>query len=136
MKKLLLLCLLVLPGCIQWKTTYSPELREQAVVVDLAYCPPTHGSGTGVGVTGGGNIAVSSVSVSTQPAWATVFRCQHGQFIVQGEETYRSVSEGDTVTVVYREVYRDDYDTKLKEYVKRTLVDYDFLYVENRRPRR
>jgi len=114
----LLLCLLSI-GCNV--TRYSETLTEEGVVEQTVFTPSTHGTGTGIDMTGKGGISI--VSVSTSPVWATVFRCQHGKFIIYGQGLWERMHGGQTVTISYREVYR----CPRKEPDKCALVDYDFL---------
>lgn len=126
MKKLLLaaLVLVALVGCA--RTEYGPELTETVVVQDLVYTPATHGTGTGF--SSKGSLVVTSVS--TRPAWAVVFKCTHGSFIIEREDVFRQVAEGDTLTCFYREEFAVEYEKERE--VKRTLTGYDFLRVEKR----
>lgn len=88
-----------------YTTTRSPLLRESALVVETVYQPSQHGTGVG---------------------YAVVFRCQHGKFVVEGEggkyrALWEKLAEGDSVTVLYHEVYREHDDGR------RELVDHDFI---------
>lgn len=115
MKRYLLLSV-ALAAC----TEYGPELTEQGRVDQTVYAPRSHSSGTSVGMDG----KVGFVSVSTPEQYAVVFQCEHGKFVLEGtqnaERMWRSLSEGDSVTIVYREGFRGDGD-------ERRLVDYDFI---------
>jgi hypothetical protein len=122
------------------RTEYSDVLHEDAKVVDVAYTPSRHGSGAGpsFGMTSGGDVAMglSVTSVSIPKKYAVVFKCQHGKFIVEGEDEehkklWERLQEGEDVDVTYREIYEttyQDYDKDgKKEFIERKLIDYDFL---------
>ena len=131
MKRVLAVLVALACGCgPRTETVYSAVLRESALVYDVAYVPSGHGSGSGVGLTGGGDLAVTSTSVHIPARWAVVFECQHGRFVIDGEAVYNKVRRGDEVTVAYREKYEDVYDDAGARVVERRLVDLDFIGVE------
>lgn len=124
--------LLFLFGCV--KTEYSPTLTEPAKVVDLVYQPSNHGSGLGIGFgsspQGGMVTTITPISVDVPEAYAVVFQCQHGKFVIQGEESkakemWNRLKENQDVTVEYREVYESCYKRHLL--VSKKLVKYEFL---------
>ncbi len=83
------------------------------------------------------------VSESTIPEkFGVVFQCQHGTFTIQGDGTknnqvskYKILYDklnghiGDTVNVIYQEIYEVTYEKKNDKKVetKRVLVDLDFI---------
>ncbi|MAF13341.1 MAG: hypothetical protein CMI53_00405 [Parcubacteria group bacterium] len=80
-----------------------------------------------------GNIGLAITSSSVSESWAVVFECEHGKFVIQGakekhEALWNKLSEGQEVTVQYREEYRVVYEGE--EVMSRELVDYDFLDAE------
>ena len=95
---------------------YGPELRESALVEDLPFVPAGHGSGSGLSMKGD----VTFTSVDIPARYATVFQCQHGKFVIEGEALWKSLTKGERVTVVYRE--------KLDRHNR--AIDLDFLRVE------
>lgn len=116
------------------KEEYSPNLTETATVVDLVYTPRRHGSGDGVGLTTGGDLAFTSTSVTVPERYAVVFQCQHGKFIIENDQEqtkalWNRLKEGQEVTVTYREVYRLTYMVKdgQRTPLHRELKDYDFI---------
>lgn len=122
------------------RTEYSKVLHEDAKVVDVVYTPSRHGGGIGpsFGMTSGGDAAVglAVTSVNIPEKYAVVFKCQHGKFIVEGEDKehknlWGRLQEGQEVDVTYKEIYEATYmdankDGK-KEYIERKLIKYDFL---------
>lgn len=143
-----LLCgvvLLLLVGCQENRREYSETIHEDAAIAEIVYTPSRHDSKIdltlirtgpmGIGYSGnfgiriGGGLQINDVTV--QEKFAIVFKCQHGQFIVQNKEIYDKLKDhkGKTVDVTYREIYRTTYDTKngKKQVTKRTLTGYDFL---------
>ena len=104
---------LLLAGCSS--ETYGPEKTEPATVVDLPFVPAGHGSGSGF--TSKGSVVFTSVSIPAR--YAVVFECEHGRFVVQGENQralWSRLKVGQRVTVRYREVFEDG-----------KVVDLDFL---------
>lgn len=98
-------------------------LSEKAKVLQLCYNPGAHGSG--VGITSGGDMAVTSVAVS--PSWAIVFECGHGRFVVEdsgqgsrSHELWKRLKEGQEVTVTYHEKY-------IERDGQRQVVGYKFI---------
>ncbi len=122
----LALAALLLVGC--GRRVDGPLLTETVIVKALAYVPATHGSGTGVGFTGKGDMTVTSVTVTTQAVWSVVFTCQHGSFIVNRRDIFDKVSEGDTLTCHYRERFLVD----RKDSTRVELIGYDFIDVSKR----
>lgn len=118
MKKAVMLLTLALTGCA--KTEYGEQLQEPAEVSDVVFTPSQHGSGTGLGFGANGNVSVVVTDVDMPPVYAVVFQCQHGKFIVKDKFQWEMRKPGETVTVIYREVY------KVKG-SKRILHDYDFI---------
>jgi hypothetical protein len=113
MKYLLPILLLFIIGC-ENPIKYGPEQFERAQIVDMCYVPPGHGSDVSVGMTfdGDGNLSptITPISIDIPARYAVVFKCQHGKFIIQGDERakniYESFDEGDNVTVKYCEKIR------------------------------
>jgi len=97
---------------------WSPELTEGARVVETVHTPAQHGSG--VGLTTGGDMAV--IGTYAGAAYAVVFRCAHGKFIVEDKQLWAALSEGDSVIVHYKE--------RAVRWYKRRWMEYDFLYAE------
>jgi len=139
---LVTLAIFAFSSCSDVRKEYSPILAEQATVMNAVYTPRKHDTNVGVtiwsddsgilGIDHSGNFGINlggvTVSESTvREKFAIVFKCQHGQFVITRKSTYEKLKDkvGDTVTVLYREVYRTTY--KDKKAVKRVLVDYDFL---------
>jgi hypothetical protein len=145
------LSIFVLTGCgpsTEVRNEYK-TLHEDAVVEDVIFIPSRHGSSSGVGydLTGEGGLSITSGSVSIPEKYAVVFKCKHGKFIVQAEgydagtsndsleisvrDLWKKISKGDTVDVLYRELYECTYkdtnnDGKL-ELISSHFIDYDFL---------
>lgn len=119
MRRLVVVALVALAGCHE--TEYSAELRESGRVEQVTYLPSE--SSTGVGMTSGGNLAV--VTSSTSAKYVIVFSCLHGKFTLsptsaQSKELFKRLSQGDSVTIRYREVYHIKDGNKY-------LADLDFI---------
>jgi hypothetical protein len=145
----LIICgiLVTLVGCgDDIRTENSEVMKETAIVLELICTPATRkeviepsfvGSGmigfgpSGVGLRVGSGVQISSVGNPAE--YAVVFRCQHGEFIVQRKDTYDKFKDcrGDTVEVSYQEVYRVTYGQKDHKSppiaVERVLVKYHFI---------
>lgn len=123
MKKFIVAVMLALAGCQE----YGPELREEATVVDLPFVPAGHGTGIGTSVSSNGKLGTTVTSVHIPARYAVVFECQHGRFVVQGEEGVKPMwsrfKVGQPVWVMYREVFDDPGGP---------VVDLDFLRAEPR----
>ena len=87
-------------------------------------------------MTTGGDLAITSTSVNIPEMWGVVFRCKHeNKFPIQGsDEKYKKLwerlDEGDSVTIMYREIYKTKYDRKTDKEISKELVDYDFIDAE------
>lgn len=129
-------------GCEYTKKEYSSLLTEEAEVVDLVFTPSRHGSGSGVGpsINMEGHLGISfvSVRVDVPEAFAIVFRCEHGKFIVQSnkhwepqkvKQLWEELKDGQKVVVTYREIYENTYDANNK-LLESHLIKYDFIDAE------
>ncbi len=137
---LVFLCVLAIfsLGCKEVKQEASDILHEDAVVVETVYTPSRHGSGSSFGpsMNMDGDIGFSfhSVSINVPELYAVVFKCQHGKFVIEGDDQrhknlWERFSENDEVDVSYREIYRNIYKKVdgRKELIESVLIDYDFL---------
>ncbi len=122
----------------------SKIMHENAIVRDVAYCPPRHGEDSGMNPTfhtdGEGNPSIGlspyHITVDLPAVYAVIFECKHGKFISQGTDTrhknlWEKLKENQEVDVTYMELYKSTYrdidnDGK-KDLVERRLVKYDFL---------
>lgn len=82
MKKLALLAVGLAAAC----THEGPRQTEQARVDDLIFSPAQHGTGVGTGFTPKGRVVTTVTSVDIPAAYAVVFECRHGRFVVQGQD--------------------------------------------------
>lgn len=114
------IAILLISGCGN-EQHLSPEMTEPATVEETIYQTNQHGSGTGVSSKG----SMVFTSVDIPAAWAVVFHCEHGKFVIEGQrekhrQLWQKLSKGDHVTVRYKEIYetRDGKDV---------LVGFDFI---------
>ena len=112
------LLFLFVVGC--YKTEYSPTLTEPATVSDSIYTPAQHGSAVGPVLNTSGNAGLAITSVDVPEAYAVVFKCQHGKFIVKRKDIWEKLQTGDKVVIQYRE----EYHVTDKE---RVLHKFDFI---------
>ena len=119
-------------NCKEVKTESSPELTERARVVDVIFQPSNHGSGVGptFDLTGNGGLGIAITSVDIPEKYAVVFECQHGKFIIQGDqqkakELWQRLKRDQQVTVRYKEVYETTYEDGRA--LERHLTKYDFV---------
>jgi hypothetical protein len=96
----------ILSGCDKYEN--GPELTEPAEIYDTCFVPAGHGETSGgVGINTKGHWAYNfPQGVEIPAAYAVVFKCQHGKFVIDGERgeaIYKSFSKGDLVTVIYQE---------------------------------
>jgi len=82
------------------------------------------GSGN-AGAQMGGGLQISIVKVPDK--YATIFSCEHGEFVISRKEIYDRFKEhtGARVDVTYQNIYRTRFENE--EVKERALVDYDFL---------
>lgn len=102
MKKTILLGLLIIGGCSE--RINGPTLTEYGTVLDTYYVPSGHGDGTGAGFTSSGKTVFTITSIDIPARYAVGFKCQHGQFVVEGnkgEQFYKTLSKGDNVQIDY-----------------------------------
>lgn len=130
MKNLLLIvfCLL-LASCgdeFDYSTKHSPVRIEQGVVVAKGYQPETTTSGGGMGMSLDGDISFVGTSHTSKEKWAVVFRCQHNVlFTVDNSTIYERLSEGDSVYIKYKEIWRVNNVDTVK--YKSRFVDFEFV---------
>lgn len=156
---ILIVCSLVLlNSCSDVRTETSTLLHEDAVVVTTIYSPSQHnteitrtaydhGSGddyiqTGTDYNGntgikiGENVQITHTTVPEK--YGVVFQCSHGTFSIEGSETKHKIlydklnrSIGDTVDVMYKEMYNVTYEkpegSKVAVETKRELYKLDFI---------
>jgi hypothetical protein len=116
----------LLSGCSP-EREYTTPTTEPGRVSKLIFLPSGHGSDVAVGFnTGkGGGVTVTPIDVDIPARYGIVFECTHGSFAVEGEKwvpLWKSLREGQKVTIRYREVYEIDRKAKT-----RTFVKFDFL---------
>lgn len=121
-----LVALVLLAGCPQCGPSYGPALSEPAEVDSLAFVPEGHGSGSGL--TSNGHTVFTSVYIPAR--YAVVFHCQHGKFVIEGDDDrhralWEKFKEHDQVTVRYREKLEHHDDGN-------RVVGLDFLDAEKR----
>lgn len=97
------------------EVTFSDVRTERGTVEDVCFVPAGHA--TGGGVTASGDYVATSSHIPAR--YATVFRCDHGKFVITGEETWKAAIAGQDVIIYYRVEYRDGVEH-----------DLDFLYHE------
>jgi len=143
--------LFTLVGCADTEVLTTDTLKEKAVVVTLIHSPSEHHTeltqtafhngdmlGTdydgNLGVKIGKNLQVTSTTIPER--FGVAFQCEHGTFTIEGNETkhrvlYDKLSRevGDTVTILYKEIYILTYETKDKErkLISKVLSRLDFL---------
>lgn len=106
-------CLLcgLLVGCNWPKRENGPALTEQGEIYDTLFVPSGHGRqmATGFNLGKGGGVTIAPINVTIPERYAIVFKCQHGKFVIdgdQGKELYERFSKGEQVTIFYNEVFR------------------------------
>ncbi|MBI2003953.1 hypothetical protein HYS72_00625 [Candidatus Pacearchaeota archaeon] len=118
------------------KKEQSGVMNEKGLVVTTLYNKRHSSTDIAPGITTGGDIAISVSSTTIPETWGVVFRCEHkNKFPIMGsEESYKELwnklDEGDSVTILYKEVYKVKYDGKTDEVISKELFDYDFIGAE------
>ena len=125
---------LALNGCSDYtKNEQSEVLHEKGKVVTTLYSKEHNSSDVGVGITTGGDLAITSTSVNIPETWGVVFRCEHkNKFPIHGsDEKYKKLweklDEGDSVNIAYKENYLVKYERKTGKVISKELIDYDFI---------
>ncbi len=114
----------------------SEVLYEKGKVITTLYNKKHSDSNMGVGITTGGDLAVTSTSITIPESWGVVFRCEHGnKFPIMGKDEkykklWKKLDEGDSVRISYKENYEVKYNRKTKMAVSKELIDYDFIDAE------
>ena len=128
---------LVIGGCKeQTKYENSEILYEKGKVITTLYSKKHNDSSTGFGMTTGGDLAVTSTSITIPERWGVVFRCEHkNKFPIMGkDEKYKKLweklDEGDSVKISYKEIYKVRYNRKTEQIINKELIDYDFVDAE------
>jgi len=157
MKKILLFLSLTLSltsffGCDDVRTETSNILKERAIVVTLIHSPSEHNTeltstmyhndnsiiGTDWNANSGIKLGrgVQLTSTTIPEKFGVAFQCQHGTFTVEGSETkhrvlYDKLSPmiGDTVSVMYKEIYTVTYQkvNSKDSVISRVLSKLDFI---------
>ena len=91
---------LLLAGCASMERHALDDEIEYGRVMQATYVPSQSYSGSGFSTSG----HVVFTSGQTDPRYALVIRCPHGQFEVNSEELFRRVSQGDSVRITYHRV--------------------------------
>ena len=127
MKRLLALtALVVLGACTDIRTETSETMTERGKVEILVFSKGFHHSDIDVGMDFDGNLTFTPVSVNVPDRYGVVFSCEHGnKFYIGRKELYDRLTQGQEVTIYYKEVYRCRYEDNVLQ--EKTLVDYDFL---------
>lgn len=132
---------LSLMGCDprEYRTETSALLHEEALVTKRVKTPAKHDIDIVPTIDFEGNIGIGIDVDDIPEKYAVIFKCQHGEFIIQGSENryqslYDRLNEGDEVDVLYREVYKAVYDRSKaeKELIEKRLVKYDFIDAEKK----
>ena len=129
---------LAFSGC---NFNYSEEeqseiLYEKGKVITTLYSKRHDDSDMGVGITTGGDLAITSTSITIPERWGVVFRCEHkNKFPIMGEDEkykklWEKLDEGDSVKISYKEIYKVMYNGKTKQVINKELMDYDFIDAE------
>ena len=93
MKQLFILCLFLTSSCVEW----SDPTNGVGVVLDKHYQPSQSAFG---GLTTGGNVVIRSASETVEKYYVII--SLNGQEVIFHDKLlFRSVSEGDTIDVVY-----------------------------------
>jgi len=123
-----------LPWIPRVVTEYSEELTEPATVIEKIHTPSSHTMGLVPKLDlVSGSVALELGLVTAPEKYGLLFRCQHGEFVIQGSDDkyqtlYKQFEREQRVTVHYREAYHMTYQGD--ELMQRELFDYDFLYAE------
>lgn len=101
------------------KETHKSELmQEEGVVVAKQFRGEVNETGSGVGITAGGNITFGTVSIHESEKFDVVFKCQHGViFTIDNADIYQKLKEGDNVTIDYYEIRYEDNTVKDLDFV-------------------
>jgi hypothetical protein len=147
----LILATIAFVGCKDTEMLTTDILKEKAVVVTLIHSPSEHNTeltqtaihngdmmGTDMngnqGIKVGNNMQLTTTEIPER--FGVAFQCQHGTFTIEGSETkhrvlYNKLSRevGDTVTILYKEIYMLTYETKDKErkLISKVLTKLDFI---------
>ena len=118
------------------KQEQSEILYERGKVITTLYNKKHSSSDMGVGMTSGGDLAITSTSVTIPETWGAVFRCEHeNKFPIMGkDEKYKKLweklDEGDSVKISYKENYEVEYNGETNAVISKKLIDYDFIDAE------
>jgi hypothetical protein len=147
----LILATIALVGCKDTEMLTTGILKEKAVVVTLIHSPSEHNTeltqtafhngdimGTDIngnqGIKVGKNMQLTTTEIPER--FGVAFQCEHGTFTIEGSESkhrvlYNKLSRevGDTVTILYKEIYMLTYETKDKErkLISKVLTKLDFI---------
>lgn len=82
--------------------------QERGIVVEKQYAAGIDAHGSGVGLSGSGDMVVTSSHIHEDEKYMLVFKCDHGVvFSVNNQELYARLDKGDTVTINFYELLED-----------------------------
>lgn len=126
-----------LNGCKeQTKYEQSDILYEKGKVITTLYNQKHTDSDLDIGITTGGDLAITPTSVTIPERWGVVFRCEHkNKFPIMGKDDkykklWEKLDEGDSVIISYKEIYKAIYNIKTKQILNKEVIDYDFIDAE------
>jgi len=102
--------------------THNSELKhESGIVVEKQFSPEFNGNGSGVGISTGGDMVITSNTIHKAEQFMIVFKCQHNVvFAINRKELYTNLNKNDTVDIQYYEILNSDNEVKDFDFVTAT----------------
>lgn len=121
-KPYIALCVLLVAVLFFSSCHHNSELKhEKGVVVEKQFSPEFNGSGSGVGISTGGNVVVTSNNIHKREQFMIVFKCQHNiLFTIDRKDLYMNLDKGDTVDIKYYEILNRKNEVKDFDFVTAT----------------
>lgn len=92
--------------------------HENGIVVEKQFSPELNEHGSGLGISTGGHMVVTSNDYHKAEQFLIVFKCEHNTvFTIDRKDLYANLEKGDRVDIQYYELLNDDNIVKRFDFV-------------------
>jgi len=107
-------------------TIHKSELKQETgIVIAKQFRGEVNETGTGMGITTGGDMTMTTISIHESEKFDVVFKCEHGVvFIIDNVNIYTKMNEGDTVLIDYYELLDEDNILKDLDFVDANVINH------------
>jgi hypothetical protein len=95
-----LLSIIFILGC----NKRSELKHETGYIIEKQFSPEFNGSGSGLGITTGGDLVISESAIHEKEHFMLVVKCEHNTiFTIDRKDLYAKLDKGDTIDIKYYE---------------------------------